>query len=100
MKKFVRRAWLAAALFAGLGASAAPPAPAHVAEGVVKKIDAAKGTVTIAHGPVASLKWPAMTMPFKADASLLGSIAPGQTVRFEFVSSGTDSTITKIGAAR
>src|SRR5207244_8275707 len=36
----------------------------HKATGVVKAIDPSKGTVTLAHEPVKSLKWPAMTMGF------------------------------------
>src|SRR5205823_4865511 len=38
----------------------------HHAVGVVKSVDAAKGTLTLEHEPVASMKWPAMTMTFKA----------------------------------
>ena len=42
----------------------APKVLSHQATGVVKAVDPAKGTVTLAHGPVKSLKWPAMTMRF------------------------------------
>jgi hypothetical protein len=38
----------------------------HQAEGTVDSVDAKAGTVSLSHGPVASLKWPAMTMEFKA----------------------------------
>ena len=42
--------------------------------------------MTLTHGPVPSLKWPAMTMAFKlANPALLTSIKRGQAVRFEFV---------------
>ena len=41
-------------------------AGAHNASGTVSKVDDAQGTVTIAHGPVETMKWPAMTMTFKA----------------------------------
>jgi Cu(I)/Ag(I) efflux system periplasmic protein CusF len=34
--------------------------------GVITEIDAAGGHLTIKHGPIASLGWPAMTMGFKA----------------------------------
>ena len=34
--------------------------------GVVTAIDAKAGTVTLHHGPIAKLSWPAMTMAFKA----------------------------------
>ena len=43
-------------------------------------------TVTVTHEPVASLKWPAMTMDFAfANASLAGSVKQGARVEFEFV---------------
>lgn len=43
-------------------------------------------TVTVTHEPVASLKWPAMTMDFAfANAALAGSVKPGSRVEFEFV---------------
>ena len=58
----------------------------HKAEGAVDEIDTATGTVSISHGPVDSLKWPAMTMEFKlANASLASNLKPGEPIRFEFV---------------
>jgi Cu(I)/Ag(I) efflux system periplasmic protein CusF len=36
----------------------------HKAIAVVKGVDAANGKVTLAHEPIESLKWPAMTMSF------------------------------------
>lgn len=58
----------------------------HKAEGTVEEIDAKAGTVSINHGAVDSLKWPAMTMEFKvANASLLKNMKPGDPVSFEFV---------------
>lgn len=74
-------------------ASAPPAAPqakaapvGHKAEGTVDGVDAKNGTLSLNHGPVAALKWPAMTMEFKAaNASLLSGLKPGQAVRFEFV---------------
>lgn len=70
-------------------APASVPAPAaigHKAEGTVDGIDLKAGTLSINHGPVPTLKWPAMTMEFKAaNASLLGGMKVGQSVRFEFV---------------
>lgn len=65
------------------------------ATGVVKTIDAAKGTITIAHDPIAAKKWPAMTMTFKLDKGVLGNVKPGQRVKFCF--EGADSyTVTKM----
>jgi Cu(I)/Ag(I) efflux system membrane fusion protein len=72
-------------------AAATPEMPAakaagHQAIGTVDSVDAKAGTVSISHGPVASLKWPAMTMEFKAaNASLLQALKPGVKVAFEFV---------------
>ena len=70
-------------------ATSTSPAPAtvgHKAEGSVDSIDLQAGTVSLNHGPVASLKWPAMTMEFKAaNAALLAGLKPGQKVNFEFV---------------
>ncbi|MDO8788445.1 MAG: efflux RND transporter periplasmic adaptor subunit [Sulfuritalea sp.] len=69
-------------------AQAAPAAQgtSHQATGKLDAIDAKSGTVSITHGPVASLKWPGMTMDFTlANSSLLGSLKPGATIEFSFV---------------
>lgn len=53
-------------------------------EGKLEAIDFAHATVTLAHGPIPSLKWPAMTMDFRVqEAALLQSFKPGQKVVFE-----------------
>ena len=74
---------------AGKEAAQGPPSakgPGHQAEGTVDSLDLKAGTVSIAHGPVASLKWPAMTMEFKlANESLRQALKPGAKVAFEFV---------------
>jgi RND family efflux transporter MFP subunit len=58
----------------------------HHAEGTLDSVDSAAGTVTIKHQPVASLKWPAMTMEFvPANAALFADIKPGSAIAFEFV---------------
>ena len=65
--------------------------------GTVKKIDAAAGRVTLAHGPIQSLKWPAMTMGFAVkDKALLGKLAPEKKIEFEFVQQGRDYIITSV----
>ena len=67
------------------GASASALAN-HRGEGSIEAIDWAHATVTIAHGPIASLKWPAMIMDFHAqDPALLRPLKPGQKVYFELV---------------
>ncbi len=58
----------------------------HQATGTVDEVDIKAGTVSLSHGPVASLKWPAMTMEFKtANAGLLKALKPGAKVDVEFV---------------
>lgn len=66
------------------------------ATGVVKSKDAAKGTITVAHDPIASKNWPAMTMTFKASKGVLGNIKAGQRVKFSFEGQGSNYTVTKI----
>ena len=61
----------------------AMPAPAGAqGTGVVKTIDAKAESVTLQHGPIAALSWPAMTMTFKADPALLKTVKVGQQVTF------------------
>jgi Cu(I)/Ag(I) efflux system protein CusF len=52
--------------------------------GVITEIDAAGGALTIKHGPITSLGWPAMTMGFKATpASLLKGLKVGDKIGFD-----------------
>jgi Cu(I)/Ag(I) efflux system membrane fusion protein len=68
---------------AGAGAKATVT---HRADGIIDAIDAKTGTATITHQPVASLKWPAMTMEFvPANGGLLSGLKPGTAIAFEFV---------------
>jgi Cu(I)/Ag(I) efflux system protein CusF len=72
-------------------------AAAHRATGVVKSVDPAKGTLSIAHGPVATLNWPAMTMTFTAqDRKALQNLKPGTKVEFEFRQQGSRYVVTSI----
>ncbi len=58
----------------------------HQAEGTIDSVDLKEGTLSLNHGPVASLKWPAMTMEFKvANTSLLKDLKPGAKVAVEFI---------------
>jgi RND family efflux transporter MFP subunit len=71
---------------AGAAAPAAPTAASHKGQGRVEGLDPKAGTVTINHGPIDTLKWPAMTMEFAvANASLLQGVKPGTAIAFEFV---------------
>ncbi|MEP7183739.1 MAG: efflux RND transporter periplasmic adaptor subunit [Betaproteobacteria bacterium] len=70
----------------------------HRAEGTIQALDAKSGTLSIAHGPVESLKWPGMTMDFKAaNDALLAGLKPGAAIAFEFVErSPGEWVITKV----
>jgi len=55
-------------------------------EGVVRAINAQAGTVTVAHGPIAALNWPAMTMAFPVQSpALLNGVSVGSRVHFVLV---------------
>jgi Cu(I)/Ag(I) efflux system membrane fusion protein len=59
----------------------------HVGEGNVEKVG--PDAITISHGPVATLQWPAMTMGFaKPNPSTFADIKPGDRVRFGFKAGG------------
>jgi Cu/Ag efflux protein CusF len=63
---------------------AAAQAPKALADGEVRKVDRAKGTVTIKHGPLQALGMGPMTMAFSAtDPALLAKVKEGDKVRFE-----------------
>jgi Cu(I)/Ag(I) efflux system protein CusF len=66
------------------------------ASGVVQSVDVPAHTLVIAHGPVESLGWPAMTMNFKAPDVDLSQIKAGDEVNFEFTTTGMDGTIVSI----
>jgi Cu(I)/Ag(I) efflux system protein CusF len=89
--------------------SAAVPAQAHPGEdhapvpqavegdGVVKAVDARAGTIVIAHGPIAALKWPAMTMKFKVEsAAVLNGVTVGKTVHFWLKNVGGKPVVSQI----
>jgi Cu(I)/Ag(I) efflux system membrane fusion protein len=70
----------------GPAASASAGSPRYHAEGRLEKVG--DGMLTISHGPVAALKWPAMTMDFAAPKSgLPAGLAAGDAIGFDFVQS-------------
>jgi Cu(I)/Ag(I) efflux system protein CusF len=73
------------------------PKAAHPGTGIVKSVDASAGSITLAHEPIKSLNWPAMTMGFKVrDKHLLDKVKPGDKVQFTLVQSGKDYVVTSI----
>jgi len=81
---------------------AAGKSVSHQAEGTLDAVDAKTGAVSITHGAVASLKWPAMTMEFMpANPSLVAGVKPGAAISFEFVERKSGEwVITKLEAGK
>ena len=76
--------------------SASTPAT-HLANATVKKVDDKASIVTLAHGPIASLNWPAMTMSFKVkDKVLLKNLSVDKRVAVQFVKEGEDYVVTSV----
>ncbi len=70
------------------------------ATGTITALDPATSTVTIDHGPVVELQWPAMNMGFAATPAQVAPLEVGQRVRFDFEMSGSQATITRIEVMR
>lgn len=69
----------------------------HQTMATVKGVDAEQGKVTLAHEPVKSLNWPAMTMGFKVkDKAMLQKMPVGEKVQVEFVKQGSDYVVTSV----
>lgn len=67
-----------------MGKSAA--AQVHKGQGKVNGVDVKAGKVNLTHGPIATLKWPGMTMDLQVkDKALLKGVTPGQNVEFDIV---------------
>ncbi len=81
----------------GMGADKKSEAQSHKGVGTVKKVDPAAGKVTIAHGPIPTMKWPAMSMTFTVkDKRMLGKFSQDKKVEFEFVEQGSNYVITSV----
>lgn len=69
-------------------------------EGVVQKVDFARGQVVLKHGAVTNLGMPGMTMAFGvADKAMLSKVKQGQKVRFHLELVKGQPTITLIEPA-
>src|SRR6266852_4639959 len=81
----------------GMGVDKKAEAQSHKGVGTVKKVDPAAGKVTIAHGPIQTMNWPAMNMTFTVkDKALLDKFLQDKKVEFEFVEQGSDYVITSV----
>ncbi len=86
---------------AGGDSRPAAGAAIHRASGRVQAIG--NGTITLAHGPVPALQWPAMTMTFKVPRTVDPNVSVGDQVAFTFDMAGGEPTVrnlTRQGAAR
>jgi Cu(I)/Ag(I) efflux system membrane fusion protein len=94
---------MAAAAPASAPASAASAAGTYSAQGRVESVE--PDSLTISHGPVPELKWPAMTMGFgKPDPKAFADVKPGDQVHFQFRQGGAMDyelvTVHRAGASR
>jgi len=77
------------------GVSGATGIKAGKGVGVITALDPKSAKVTIRHGPIPSVSWPAMTMAFKANPpTLLKGLHVGQTVAFDVRTKGMDAEVT------
>jgi len=84
-----------------MAAEKAVESPAQKGQGKVNGVDVKAGKVNLTHGPIATLKWPGMTMDFQVrDKALLKGVTPGQNVEFDIVQAGPSQfVITRIAPA-
>jgi len=76
----------------------AMPAETKTAKGsgTVAAIDASAGKITLDHGPIAELEWPAMKMGFTAKPEMLKDAAVGDKVDFDLTVTGSAGEVTAI----
>lgn len=78
-----------------------PPAGGMVmGMGEVTAADASAGTITISHGPIEALKWPAMTMAFQATPEQIASVKPGDAIHFEFEQANGQARLSKVSPSK
>ena len=69
----------------------------HKATGTVKAVDPTKGTMTLVHGPVKSLNWPAMTMTFSVkDKMFFDKLVVDKKVTIDFTKQDADYVVTAV----
>lgn len=72
-------------------------AATDMADGEVRRIDLAKGTILLKHGEIKSINMGAMTMGFKLkDPSMAAGLQPGDKVKFAAEQQGETLIVTKI----
>ena len=93
-----------ATAFAQAPAGVAPPArlkAAELADGEVRKIDQAKGSITLKHGEIKSIGMAPMSMAFDVkDKAMLDKLTVGDKVRFQASYEGGKYYVTEIKPAK
>ena len=70
---------------AGDGDADNPPSELIKGVGRITELDAGNASITLEHGPIPQLGWPAMTMAFELTESVdIDALSPDQTVNFGF----------------
>ncbi len=91
----------ATTLALALAVLAGPALASELAEGEVRKIDAAAGKLTLKHGEIKRLEMPPMTMVFRVrDPALLAPLKVGDKIRFDVEKQGAAYVVTRIEAPR
>mgnify|MGYP001350070568 CR=1 FL=1 len=117
--RLLRFSLLASALLVGLALPLLPPTQAHAqgmsnmggmsskgtatasGTGTITALNASNRKVTIDHGPILAIKWPAMKMEFPVAPSVdLSKIKAGDTVTFTLSGSNNSYTVQSIGVAK
>ncbi len=81
------------------GATAQPSGEVHTGNGDITELSS--DSVTISHGPVGSVGWPAMTMTFQApSADMLQGLNVGDPVDFQFQKAGEQYVLSSIKKAQ
>lgn len=86
---------------AHMPAQASATATPQMVEGTVKKVNQAAGKVTLAHGPLANLGMPAMTMIFRVkDSAWLSQMKAGDKINFVAEKVNGALTVTRFELAK
>ncbi len=81
----------------GTAAAAAQGATPEMADGEVRRIDAAKGTILLKHGEIKSINMGAMTMGFKLkDPALAAGLKVGDRIKFAAEQKDGELIVTRI----
>jgi Cu(I)/Ag(I) efflux system protein CusF len=97
----MKRIALTLLLSACAALSSAQSVTTDLADGEVRKVDKAAGTVIIKHGEIKSVNMGPMTMAFSVKPpALLDKVAVGDKVKFRVVQEGRDYVVTAIEKAK